>query len=55
MPLDEGGQRLEISFGLMLSCVTYKFVINDILPTIAYLTIIDQYVFATVRRARRGL
>lgn len=48
VPLVDGGSRLEISFGLMLSCVTYKFVINDILPTIAYLTLIDKYVFATV-------
>lgn len=46
VPLSEGGDRLQISFGLMLSCVTYKFIINDILPTIAYLTLIDKYVFA---------
>ena len=29
VPLDDGASRLEISFGLMLSCVTYKFVINE--------------------------
>ena len=49
VPLDEGGVRLDLAFALMLTCVTYKSgVISHVLPAVAYLTMLDRYIFAAV-------
>jgi len=40
--------RLQLSFTLLLTAVTFKFVVNRCLPTISYLTSLDKYVLASM-------
>lgn len=40
--------RLQLSFTLVLTGVTFKFVVNQGLPRISYLTYLDKYVIATM-------
>ncbi|KAK2162475.1 hypothetical protein NP493_1519g00030 [Ridgeia piscesae] len=40
--------RLQLSFTLVLTSVAFKFVVNQSLPKISYLTYLDKYVLATL-------
>ena len=42
----EVGDRLSIIFTLLLTAVTFKFVVSQSLPIVAYQTLLDQYVLA---------
>lgn len=40
--------RLQLSFTLVLTAVAFKFVVNQSLPRISYLTYLDRYILATM-------
>lgn len=40
--------RLQLGFTLLLTAVTFKFVVNRCLPTISYLTSLDKYVLGSM-------
>lgn len=43
VPVDQLGDRLDVQFNLILSLVSFKWVINEDLPSLDYLTVLDLY------------
>ena len=48
VPPEEVADRCSITMTMMLTTVAYKYLISDRLPTISYLTLIDQYVLVNM-------
>jgi hypothetical protein len=42
-PIDELGTRLDVQFSLILTLMSFKWVINKDLPSLDYLTVLDLY------------
>lgn len=40
--------RLQLTFTLILTCVTFKFVVSKTLPKISYLTCVDKYILGSM-------
>ena len=47
VPRDDVGDRLSVSLTLMLTAAAYKLAITTMMPTIAYLTLLDKYLLST--------
>ena len=48
VPQTEIGDRMSIIFTLLLTAVTFKFVVSQSLPRVPYQTLLDQYVLACI-------
>ena len=48
VPQSEIGDRLSIIFTLLLTAVTFKFVVSQSLPRVSYQTLLDQYVLSCI-------
>ena len=48
VPQGEIGDRLSIIFTLLLTAVTFKFVVSQSLPRVSYQTLLDQYVLSCI-------
>lgn len=48
VPQSEIGDRLSIIFTLLLTAVTFKFVVSQSLPKVSYQTLLDQYVLCCI-------
>ena len=46
VPVDDVGTRLSVSLSLVLTAAAYKIVANDMVPKLAYLTVLDKYVMS---------
>ena len=45
LQVEQMGERVATNFTLLLTMVSYKFAMNDILPRLEYFTFIDQYIY----------
>ena len=48
VPQTEIGDRMSIIFTLLLTAVTFKFVVSQSLPRVSYQTLLDQYVLSCI-------
>ena len=45
LQVEQMGERVATNFTLLLTMVSYKFAMNDILPRLEYFTFLDQYIY----------